>query len=87
MRGEHEGGITVRTIGNRKTGRRGSIEGLLALLGAALLLPLAGGCREEGAAEQAGREIDEAVEDLGEGVDKAVEDSEEALRKMREGDQ
>ena len=62
----------------------------------ALALVLAGafttGCREEGPAESAGRQIDEAVEemqegtegaleDLGEEMDEAIEETEEAARK------
>jgi hyperosmotically inducible protein len=72
-----------------------SIERPLCVLAAALVLAL-GGCREEGTAEQAGRQIDEAMEqareqteetldDLGREVDEAMEESEEAMRKMREG--
>jgi hypothetical protein len=61
---------------------------LMALL---LVLPLTG-CREEGAAERFGRQVDEAVEgaresasdaldEAGKKVDEAVEDAKDALAK------
>jgi hypothetical protein len=49
---------------------------------AALALSMVG-CREEGAAERAGREIDEAVEDTGEAVEEAAEDVEDAAEEAR----
>jgi len=50
-----------------------SIRRPLCVVAAALVLAL-GGCREEGPAEKAGPQIDEAVEE-----------GEEAVKKMREG--
>ncbi len=66
-----------------------------ALALAALFALAAGGCREEGRAERAGRELDEAVEKLRHGdegaleragrkIDEAVEDVEEAVDEARE---
>lgn len=62
---------------------------------AALCLAFAAGCREEGPAERAGRQIDEAVEEardrtegtleeLGREVDEAVEETEEAAREIED---
>lgn len=75
----------------RKGRGRMSIDRLLCLLGAVLLLCLVSGCRDEEAAETAGREIDQAVEmasekiggtfeDLGREVDEAVEEIEETAQ-------
>ena len=58
-------------------------------------LALATGCREEGPAERAGRQIDEAVEDarertegtlekIGREVDEAVEETQEAAKEIGE---
>jgi hyperosmotically inducible protein len=66
------------------------------LVGLAAVLVL-GGCREEGAAEKAGRKLDEAVEELthpGEGplekagrkTDEALEDAKRAAEKATKGD-
>ena len=46
---------------------------LLCLLCALLLLSLVGGCRDEGHAETAGREMDEAVEMASEASDGTLE--------------
>jgi hypothetical protein len=82
--------------GNRTRGTaRPSSVGLLIAVGLLLIL---GGCREEGPAERAGRQLDEAVEearertqetldDLGHEVDEAVEEGERAVRKLRDGDE
>jgi hyperosmotically inducible protein len=67
----------------------------LALLLALVLLVPVSACREEGAAEKAGRELDEAMESLtnrGEGklerfgrkADEALENAQEALEEARE---
>lgn len=67
----------------------------LALLLALVLLAPLSACREEGAAEKAGRKVDEAIESLtnqGEGAleevgrkaDEALEDAQEALEEARE---
>jgi hypothetical protein len=71
-----------------------SIIRLSGLIAATLLLLMLGGCREEGPAERAGQQVDEAMEktgealdDLGEEVDEAVEEGTEAVRKLGEGDQ
>jgi predicted small secreted protein len=42
------------------------------------------GCRQEGAAERAGRELDEAVEDAGEAVEDAGEAVEDAAEDAKE---
>ena len=53
--------------------------GLGLLLGGAVLLAFTGGCKEEGAAEKAGKDVDKAGEDAGKTADKAVEDANKAL--------
>lgn len=64
-------------------------------MGAALVLLGATGCREEGPAEKAGRNIDETVEKMTEGsegalerlgreVDEAVEETKEAADEVRD---
>jgi hyperosmotically inducible protein len=66
------------------------------LLGLAALAVL-GACREEGAAEKAGRKIDEAIdeltdpdegplEELGRKTDEALEDAKRAVEEATEGD-
>ena len=66
------------------------------LLGLAALVVL-GACREEGAAEKAGRKLDEAVdelthpgegrlEELGRKTDEALEDAKRAVEDAQEGD-
>ncbi len=50
---------------------------------AALALSIVG-CRNEGAAERAGREIDEAVEDAGDAVEEAADDVKDAAEEARE---
>ncbi len=68
---------------------------MLIALSATLVLLGATGCREEGPAEKAGRQIDEAVEDmseksegalerLGREVDEAVEETKEAADEVRD---
>ena len=52
---------------------RTSIDRLLGLLCAVLLLTLVGGCRDEGPAEAAGREMDETVEMASETSDGTLE--------------
>jgi len=42
------------------------------------------GCREEGTAERAGREIDEAVDEAGDAVDEAAQDAKDAAEEARE---
>jgi hypothetical protein len=65
-------------------------------VGLGLLVAL-GACREEGAAEKAGRKIDEAVDDLthpdegaleklGRKTDEAIEDAKRKVEGEREGD-
>jgi hyperosmotically inducible protein len=62
-----------------------------------LALVLGLGCREEGAAEKAGRKLDEAVDDLthpnegalekfGRKTDEALEDAKEAVEEAVEGE-
>jgi len=74
-----------------------SMNRLGCLLAAVLLMLTPVGCREEGPAERAGREIDEAAEaarerteeafeDLGREVDEAMEEGEQAVRKLREAE-
>jgi hypothetical protein len=58
---------------------------LLIVTGLALS---AGGCREEGTAERAGREIDEAADEIGDeledAADEVEEEAEEARRKAKD---
>jgi hypothetical protein len=62
-----------------------------------LVLVLVGGCREEGAAEKAGRKLDRALEELqhpnegplerlGRKTDEALEDARRAVKSERKGD-
>jgi hypothetical protein len=61
-------------------GLRGKIAALTVRAALVLFLALAGGaCREEGPAERAGEEIDEALDDAGEAVDEAVDDVQEKV--------
>ena len=64
------------------------------LLVALLVLASAGGCREEGAVEKAGKKLDEAIDDLthpnegpleklGRTTDEAIDDAKEALKEDR----
>jgi hyperosmotically inducible protein len=66
------------------------------LLGLAVVVAL-GACREEGAAEKAGRKLDEAIEELtdpdegpleelGRKTDEAIEDAKRAVEEATEGD-
>jgi hypothetical protein len=70
---------------------------LSAVLCAGLLVLTLGGCKQEGPAERAGKELDEAAEKLGEAVEKrgpleragekmdnAVDDAKEALEETGE---
>ncbi len=74
----------------RKGRGRMSIDRLLCLLYAVLLLTLVGGCRDEGPAETAGRQVDEAVEMASERSEgtletlgaEAVEETEEAAKEI-----
>ena len=67
----------------------------ILLLWALAVLALAGACREEGAAERAGRKIDEALDELtrpnegpleklGRKTDEALEDAQRALEEAKE---
>ena len=67
----------------------------IALLVALVLVASLSACREEGAAEKAGRKLDEAIdslthpdegalEELGRKADEALEDAKEALEDARE---
>jgi hypothetical protein len=61
-------------------GLRSRIATLTVRTALVLFLALAGGaCREEGPAERAGEEIDEALDDAGEAVDEAVDDVQEKV--------
>jgi hyperosmotically inducible protein len=71
------------------------MQRILVALSAAILLAGAAGCREEGPAERAGRQIDEAVEGAREStedtlekvdrkVDEAVEKTREAAEDLKE---
>ena len=64
------------------------------LLSALLVLALAGGCREEGAVEKAGKKLDEAIDELthpnegpleklGRKTDEAIDDAKDALKEDR----
>ena len=66
-------------------GLRSKITALAVRTALVLFLALAGGaCREEGPAERAGEEIDEALDDAGEAVDDAGEAVDDAVDDVKE---
>ena len=59
----------------------------IRILSLALAVALAAGsvaCREEGGAEKAGRQLDQAVEDLGDKADAAVDDAKDAVDDLKD---